>query len=168
MFREEVLFTPEECNYLLSLAKEWKVSKVQNDKDGKFLDNQHRNSEQSRISNKQIEDLIIPKIKKLNIVSLSSECDVIKYKVGSFFGKHKDNSRNGTKHRKQSVVIQLSEESDYEGGELIISNTVVNKTIGNTIVFDSGLIHEVTKLTKGTRYSFIGWVTENNKTKQMI
>ena len=63
MFREEVLFTPEECNYLLSLVKEWKVSKVQNDKDGKFLDNHYRNSEQSRISNKQIEDLIIPKIK---------------------------------------------------------------------------------------------------------
>ena len=44
MFREEVLFTPEECNYLLSLVKEWKVSKVQNDKDGKFLDNHYRNS----------------------------------------------------------------------------------------------------------------------------
>ena len=168
MFREEVLFTSEECNYVLSLVKEWKVSKVQNDKDGKFLNNYHRNSEQSQISNKQIEDLIIPKIKKLNITSLSSECDVIKYKVGSFFGKHKDNNHSVTKHRKQSVIIQLSEESDYEGGELIISNRVANKTIGNTIVFDSGLIHEVTKLTKGTRYSFIGWVTENNKTKQMI
>ena len=45
MFREEVLFTPEECKYLLSLVKEWKVSKVQNDKDGKFLENYHRNSE---------------------------------------------------------------------------------------------------------------------------
>ena len=108
------------------------------------------------------------KIKKFNITSLSSECDIIKYKVGSFFGKHKDNSHSVTNHRKQSVVIQLSEESDYEGGELIISNKVANKTIGNTIVFDSRLIHEVTKLTKGTRYSFIGWVTENNKAKQMI
>lgn len=168
MFREEVLFTTEECNYLLSLVKEWKVSKVQNDKDGKFLDNYHRNSEQFRISNKEIEDLIIPKIKKLNINSLSTECDIIKYKVGSFFGKHKDNNFESIKHRKQSVVIQLSQESDYEGGDLIIGNKVANKTIGNTIVFDSGLIHEVTKLTKGTRYSFIGWVTENNKTKQMI
>jgi len=168
MFREEVLFTPKECNHLLSLVKEWKVSEVQNDKDGRHMNTNYRSSEQSRISNKQIEDLIIPKIKKLNINSLSSECDIIKYKIGSFFKKHKDNNIESTKHRKQSVVIQLSEESDYEGGELIISNKVANKTIGNTIVFDSGLIHEVTKLTKGTRYSFIGWVTEKNKIKQMI
>lgn len=168
MFKQEVLFTKEECNYILSLAKKWKVSTVTDGQSGYYLNETHRNSEQSRISNEEIEDLIIPKIKKLNITSLSSECDVIKYKVGSFFGKHKDNNFESIKHRKQSVVIQLSEESDYEGGELIINNTVANKTIGNTIVFDSGLTHEVTKLTKGTRYSFIGWVAENNKTKQMI
>ena len=168
MFKQEVLFTKEECNYILSLAKKWHVSTVTNGQPDYYLNENHRNSEQSRISNEKIEDLIIPKIKKLNITSLSSECDVIKYKVGSFFGKHKDNNFEPIKHRKQSVVIQLSEESDYEGGELIINNTVANKTIGNTIVFDSGLTHEVTKLTKGTRYSFIGWVTENNKTKQMI
>lgn len=183
MFREEVLFTVSECKYLLSLVKKWHDSTIVG-KTHVIQNNNIRNSKECSISNKEIENLIIPKIKHFDISSLPTQCTIVKYEVGSFFSKHRDtilyqnennnttnavkNARYETQHRKQTLIIQLSDELDYKGGELIIKNKAVSKKIGNTILFDSRLIHEVTELTEGTRYSFVGWITENNKTKQIL
>jgi PKHD-type hydroxylase len=67
-------------------------------------------------------------------------------------------------HRKVSVVIQLSDPSEYEGGELEIRNSefgdhksnVMNK--GTVITFPSFMEHRVTPVTKGKRMSLIGWI----------
>lgn len=176
MFREEVLFTDLECKHLLSLVKKWHDSEIIG-KNNVIQNKDIRNSKECRISNKEIENLIIPKIKQFDINSLSIECNIVKYEVGSFFSKHRDttlyqnqnnNINNIVEHRKQTLIIQLSDELDYKGGELIIKNKAASKKIGNTILFDSRLIHEVTELTEGTRYSFVGWITEDNKTKQIL
>jgi PKHD-type hydroxylase len=68
-------------------------------------------------------------------------------------------------HRKLSMVIQLSDPSEYEGGDLEIQPlhlgppdpTVLRKQ-GNVIVFPSFLMHRVTPVTKGTRYSLVAWM----------
>ena len=68
-------------------------------------------------------------------------------------------------HRKLSMVIQLSDPSEYEGGDLEIQTlhlgppdpTVLRKQ-GNVIVFPSFLMHRVTPVTKGTRYSLVAWM----------
>ena len=63
-----------------------------------------------------------------------------------------------------SLTIQLSDENDYEGGDLIFYNGTedVDKAKfargkGSVVVFDSRLIHEVTPVTKGVRYSLVKW-----------
>ena len=68
-----------------------------------------------------------------------------------------------TSSRKISIVVQLSDPLEYEGGELQISdggtNRVCEKTKGTIIIFPSYLLHRVTPVTKGTRRSLVLWVT---------
>lgn len=65
--------------------------------------------------------------------------------------------------RKLSVVVQLSDPVDYEGGELCIqtSNTPqpMQKEQGYLVAFPSYVLHGVTPVTKGTRYSLVAWLT---------
>ena len=65
-------------------------------------------------------------------------------------------------NRKLSVVIQLSDPNDYEGGELVLYNssegTKIKKEQGMSIFFPSYTLHECTPVTKGERYALVGWV----------
>lgn len=69
-----------------------------------------------------------------------------------------DNSHN----RKLSFVLQLSDPSEYEGGELKLhvgnSPIVVEKRRGLSVFFPSYVLHEVTPVTKGERYSLVAWI----------
>jgi PKHD-type hydroxylase len=64
--------------------------------------------------------------------------------------------------RKLSVVVQLSDPSEYEGCELQYrvgdQDIVVPKEKGTVIIFPSFLLHRVTPITKGTRRSLALWV----------
>ena len=64
--------------------------------------------------------------------------------------------------RKLSLVVQLSDPEDYEGGDLEIYTghepLVVKKKKGMTAFFPSYQLHGVTPVTKGTRYSLVVWV----------
>jgi PKHD-type hydroxylase len=66
--------------------------------------------------------------------------------------------------RKLSVSIQLSDPSEYEGGELQFSldgdrTVVAEKERGTMVIFPSYLRHRVTPVTKGTRRSLVTWIT---------
>ena len=79
----------------------------------------------------------------------------------SHYGQHVDHLTIGSKWRKLSCVIQLSDPNDYEGGELILylpSKFVVPKKRGTFIVFPSFLPHAVFPVTKGVRYSSVSWI----------
>ena len=79
--------------------------------------------------------------------------------------------------RKLSFSIQLSEESDYSGGDLKIytedasfgpslskskNYTLAPKKKGSIIFFPSRLMHEVTEVTSGNRTSLVGWFSGTN------
>ena len=67
----------------------------------------------------------------------------------------------GKARRKLSLVCQLSDPSEYEGGELQINtgNIIVpEKEKGTVILFPSYLLHRVTPVTKGTRRSLVLWI----------
>jgi predicted 2-oxoglutarate/Fe(II)-dependent dioxygenase YbiX len=70
--------------------------------------------------------------------------------------------------RVYTVIIQLSEESDYEGGTLIVGGVDVSKEIGNVVIFKSTDVHEVTKITKGTRKVCVFMPTRNDISKILI
>lgn len=63
--------------------------------------------------------------------------------------------------RKLSLVCQLSDPSEYEGGELQINTgrvVIPEKEKGTVILFPSYLLHRVTPVTKGTRRSLVLWI----------
>jgi len=67
----------------------------------------------------------------------------------------------GKARRKLSLVCQLSDPSEYEGGELQINTgniIVTEKEKGTVIMFPSYLLHRVTPVTKGTRRSLVLWI----------
>jgi PKHD-type hydroxylase len=76
---------------------------------------------------------------------------------------HQDIGPGQPSLRKVSITVQLSESDEYEGGDLEIwqggqSVQVSPRGAGNVIIFPSYMMHRVTKVSKGTRRSFVLWV----------
>lgn len=65
--------------------------------------------------------------------------------------------------RKLSLTVQLTDPSEYEGGDLEFflgeKPTKAPKTLGSVNVFPSWTVHRVTPVTRGTRYSLVAWVS---------
>lgn len=73
---------------------------------------------------------------------------------------HPDNGATAP-NRKLSFSVQLCDPTDYEGGQLIFHHQAprqMPRSKGKIIFFPSYLLHEVLPVTKGTRYSLVGWV----------
>jgi len=81
---------------------------------------------------------------------------------GGKYGAHTDSGPK-TCIRKLSFVIQLSNPTDHEGGNLKLHFSddplVIPKRKGSICFFPSYVLHEVTKITKGQRFSIVGWIT---------
>lgn len=84
------------------------------------------------------------------------------YNVNDHYVRHSDidfnASGNNSAQRKISIVVQLSDESEYDGGELVIENNVIPKDIGTIILFPPYMFHKVEKVTRGVRKSLVVWV----------
>lgn len=69
-----------------------------------------------------------------------------------------------TYDRKISIVIQLSDPSEYEGGDFQLDpqypqfDPVQVRAKGSVIVFPSFLNHRVTPVTQGERRSLVSWI----------
>jgi PKHD-type hydroxylase len=63
--------------------------------------------------------------------------------------------------RKISMSIQLTDEAEYDGGDLefMIHRSIIKapREKGTVIFFPSYLTHRVTKVTRGTRRSLVFW-----------
>ena len=90
---------------------------------------------------------------------------IFKYELGGKHSWHIDCSPTQAT-RKLSYSIQLSDSSDYEGGDLEFfdgdekGNKVppeIRKK-GSIIVFPSFTWHRITPITKGIRYAMVGWI----------
>ena len=78
---------------------------------------------------------------------------------------HQDIGPGILSRRKISITVQLSDPSEYEGGELQMWSgghennvTTAYKGAGSTFIFPSYMMHRVTPVTKGVRKSFVLWV----------
>lgn len=75
---------------------------------------------------------------------------------------HHDGTNAGMAPRKLSITFQLSDPSDYEGGELELNRTgtptTAPKDRGTFIMFPSFILHRVAPVTKGVRHAIVAWV----------
>ena len=79
-----------------------------------------------------------------------------------FYDKHIDFMYRGLGFRKLSFSVLLSDPNDFEGGDLLLHYTAdpdhAHRQQGGLTLFPSYALHEVTPVTKGTRYALVGWV----------
>ena len=68
--------------------------------------------------------------------------------------------------RKLSLTIQLTDPSQYQGGELQFNTGTIivsaPRNRGVAIAFPSYMIHRVTPVTSGTRKAIVAWITGHN------
>jgi len=95
-----------------------------------------------------------------------------RYEGGGHYGFHVDGSvmtvsgQDGhpptTLRTDLSVTLFLSEPEEYEGGELVISDTYgqheVKLPAGDLILYPSSSLHQVAPVTRGARYASFFWV----------
>lgn len=77
------------------------------------------------------------------------------------YGWHQD--YNAKISRKLSITVQLTDPSEYEGGNLQIMTSTnpqnVRKQRGLIAIFPSYVVHQVTPVTQGSRQSLVAWVS---------
>jgi len=86
------------------------------------------------------------------------------YEEGDFYGAHVDHHFQGAGQypRKLSFTMQLTDPSEYEGGETMLITSqepfAIPKDRGTITFFPSYTLHEVKPITKGTRKALVGWI----------
>ena len=75
---------------------------------------------------------------------------------------HIDMAANTEVARKLTLVLQLSDPEDYEGGELQVYTKSepesVDKQLGRIVAFPSWTLHRVTPVTSGIRKTLVVWI----------
>ena len=79
------------------------------------------------------------------------------------YGWHQDYGGPRSVSRKLSMVVQLSDPAEYEGGNLQIMTDSTAQTVrkqrGLIAVFPSYIVHQVTPVTQGSRQSLVAWIS---------
>ena len=89
---------------------------------------------------------------------------------GAFYTWHQDGLDATVANRKLSLVVQLSDPSTYDGGELQVFATAQHSqgahddpdpaaARGTVVVFPSFELHRVCPLRSGVRHSLVSWVS---------
>jgi|TARA_R100001509_G_scaffold165674_1_gene148795 PKHD-type hydroxylase len=163
-----------QCDNIIKLFDENKTSssELAGEYNGSLLNKNVRDAkeiifEDDYIKNKikMVLELANLSIYKYNIQELE-DVKLLKYNIGGKYKWHTDVGSKETSTRKLTAIVQLSDEQDYEGGDLEFgitdelgeNNYVATKKQGSIIVFPSFLSHRVIPITKGTRYSLLTWM----------
>jgi len=175
IYEEENFFTSAENTKLIELGLKLKPSQSGIGIDTPVIDSNIRTSNQSWIHYSLDSEWLFRKIAerikivnenlfKFNIQTFDGlQFTVYEQSQRGMYSKHTDCGPLSCLMRKLSMIVLLSDPSEYEGGELLIYPNAVPQTVvkkqNKIIIFPSFLIHEVTPVTKGTRYSLVTWVS---------
>lgn len=126
-----------------------------------------RSARGTELDSEPIKQFIFAQIKKMNELQFElsgmEPLQVVKYEIGDHYGWHTDWSPVNNKKRKLSITVQLSDASEYEGGEVEIldgpESRVIDKAIGTATVFPSWAVHRVRPITSGVRWALVAWAT---------
>jgi hypothetical protein len=107
---------------------------------------------------------------KFNLVGIIHSLEQLHYsdETKCHYNWHMDSGPGTPTTRKLSVSVQLSDENDYEGGQLLINDgNVLAASLeqGSINVFPSYLQHTVTEVTKGNRWAIVIWIHGSDRFK---
>lgn len=175
----ELKFTPQECQKIINLTKQYypTTASVGGTTDNSRIAKEIRSANIFVIENDEDTKWIYEKV--ANVVSIVNDLhfdydisgithgiQLIEYSadfpIQGHYNWHTDSGNGEPALRKISFVTQLSDPNDYDGCELIINNhaneQIGTKERGSIHLFPSYMIHKVTPITKGVRYSLVIWI----------
>lgn len=169
------LFTPKECNDIVSICKKQEKEKAAtfNRKKGNEFSEYREctvsfieHSEEvdwiySRISNKVID--MNDQFFKFSIWGFGEALQFLEYNSPTGCYKAHTDKLLRDKVRKLTFILMLTNDNEYDGGNLqVLLNeepTDMPRQQGTMIMFPSYTLHRVTPITKGMRHTIACWVT---------
>lgn len=168
----EGAFTEKELDWLQGKAKEATQEALVGDG---LVNPEIRRSETSWLSNDKDSRWVFEKLSHVvsslnaeyfgfNLLGFGEKLQLTNYHENKqgMYGWHQDFGGAGPS-RKLSVAVQLSDPSEYEGGNLEILTSGKPETMGRQrgliTVFPAWTLHQVTPVVKGTRQSLVTWVS---------
>jgi len=173
------VFTPEECKKIIEYGKSLKQI------DAKVGGGNHKeevdpNIRITTISWIEPQPEINWMYRKLVDATLGLNKEYFNFQLNGFFEKLQFTEYNapdgnyrqhmdkvfGSVIRKLSVIVQLTDPKEYEGGDLKIFSGPNPETMikeqGTVIAFPSYILHQVDPVTKGQRHSLVAWTLGDN------
>lgn len=173
MIIQNVLFTKDECTQLLNEHSNFEKSSVHRGAYITEVNKDFRSSKESTVSmSESTKSLLLQKLKEFDVIDLPGYTKVLKYDVGDEFKRHQDKGPGPEiSTRYKTLIIQLSDSIDYDGGDLVIEDgnnkIIMNKQLGNTIMFDSTHWHQAFPIIEGIRYVFVIWLEKKHLLKKI-
>jgi PKHD-type hydroxylase len=170
----EGAFTEQELNWLQNKAKHADQNAQVGGGSGGVIDSNIRRSQVSWLNNTSDTKWIFEKLAditsrmnaqhyRFDLTGFGEPLQLTNYDQAEngMYGWHQD--YNSGVSRKLSIAVQLTDPSEYEGGNLqIITSSKPNnvrKQRGLIAIFPSFALHQVTPVTQGSRQSLVAWVS---------
>jgi PKHD-type hydroxylase len=170
----ENAFNNDELNWLQNKAKESQQSAQVGSNVGGVVNSNIRRSQVSWLNNNSDTRWVFEKLAhiasrlnaehfRFDLTGFGEPLQLTHYdqSENGMYGWHQD--FGGGISRKLSLVLQLTDPSEYEGGNLQIMTSGepqnVRKQRGIVAAFPSYTLHQVTPVTQGNRQSLVAWVS---------
>lgn len=163
----ESAISKQQCDDIVNSDGAWQRGVTGQDVISDFYSN-YRESDIKWINSSSVKDMINYYINTanrqtfgVNVVDVY-DIQLTKYEVGGHYKWHNDVNWKSERayDRKLTFVLQLSDPSEYDGGELQIEEEDIPsnfKRQGSIIVFPSHQRHQVTPVISGTRHTLVAW-----------
>jgi PKHD-type hydroxylase len=167
----ENFLSPEECDFILNKCNNeltLSVAKVYGDDTNTTHNKTIRKSSIGWVSDLGfLNDRLTKKLREtfnvngMEVTGLGNY-QFTEYKEGEYFDWHTDSTATIYRDRFTSIVIQLND--TYKGGVLEIKNIKgeiipMENKIGTLYIFNSRLLHRVTPVENGIRYTLVNWIS---------
>lgn len=168
---EFAIFSKEDCEYILSnldysqfISAQSKVQEMdsQTGDSVKIRFRKENNASYLMIRDGHLKSFVFEKISNHIDIKSLPDFKIMKYQKGDSLAKHNDFARYGVIPLYKTVSLQLSDETTYSGGDLLVKGIPQSRTQGNLIMFNPNFEHEVTELTDGVRYVIVLFLLEEN------
>jgi PKHD-type hydroxylase len=162
-------FCKDECELIKALGLKFQLNESRL---SKGIDNSVRKSSNAFIPLNQETEWVYNKIRKIagevnkfynfNLNDFGEDLQFARYRTGEFYNFHEDIGSGYNSLRKLTIVINLSNPAEYEGGgvDFFTGGKIISsaKNLGSVVVFPSYVPHRVRKISSGERYSLTSWI----------
>lgn len=170
----ENLFTTQELDWLQAKAKTADQSAQVGSHAGGVVNSDIRRSQVSWLSNTPDTEWVFSKLAEVaskvntqyfnfDLTGFGEQLQLTNYDQSEhgMYGWHQDYGAGIS--RKLSMAVQLTDPSEYEGGNLQVLTSATPQTVrkqrGFITIFPSYVLHQVTPVTQGSRQSLVAWVS---------